>query len=177
MENNNVKLTFGEDDGRCNTIEFSNEEEFFETLGILCRDDGSVEIKEKKGDAVGFHKDGEIMGGSDPTAALLSGGESVASANFHLVCQPTIYYTKVLYDEFKDPYKENKFSCVKYIRYLMSDYDFELYAKPRDGAIAIASVRIPTADKMRDIIKSKNFKNFYEYLYFFEKGLNAPKRT
>lgn len=141
-------------------IGFSSNEEFFETLGILCRNDCTV--------ITGRRSAAQYTSGS------IDGSDFKEITNsFSIKCYLTINYTKAIYDSLKN---NNIIYCADYIRYLMSEFRFNFAP---NGCIDSYGNEVknriisPGNIKIKEIIEKK----YNEYLFSFEKGLNATKIT
>ena len=157
--------------GRGPTVKFANYEEFFETLGILCRGDYSTVIKGRT-NTDSLHLPPGTQPAQDGYAAgmkVLEEGNSLpyAQDSYYIECLHTIYYTKAFYDIFQER-KGSRISCSSFVRYLLDEGYAEKIVKPGEDVI---SVKASDPDDVRSKMKQKGFEKF---LYFFEKGLAAP---
>ena len=150
-----VKLKHGK-------ITFSSREEFFETLGILCRNDGTTKIRGKRSTATA-------------TKVVFQPGQPLKelSNSFYIDCSQDIYFTKALYDIMKEN-STNRIGCADYIRYLSNhfhfEYDMENTAIDIDGSERLSRILSPPINEISDLISEKYDSTC---LYFFKKGLYA----
>ena len=94
------------------------------------------------------------------------------SDNFNFVCDAGTYYTKAIHDILMRN-TTNRIGCIEYILYLMKefkfDFDYDNTVEHPDGVERITQIISPPIDEITTNITN----NYNEYLYFFEKGLNA----
>lgn len=152
-----------------NSLKFANEEEFFETLGILCNKNGLVVVNSIPGSD---EEQGSVF--CDNYGKIITKEEqgrfyhSVRlSETYTIKCVADIQYPKALSNLFDGSDKTQKIKCRSYIDYLIKNFGFELYGNISKDKV---EVRVPTADKVRQIIAELGFE---KYLPNFEKGLNA----
>ena len=172
--NSKVQLVFK---ARELTLEFANEEEFFKTLGIMCRISGEAKIKGKTTDKyLVFEASGELAknlpDGFASSADLFGNGRIMVSdiGSFCIICDPGIFYSRAFYDKLKHIAMKDTIACSSYVNYLIEEFGFEYRLNDKKNK---AIVKPPSPDRAREIIREKGLD---EFLYYFEKGLAAPGR-
>ena len=163
--------------GRGTPVKFANKEEFFETLGVLCRGGDSTVVKGNTNTNMPRSLPDSGPGLDGHTAALIAILERdrlpYRQTSFFIECLDTVYYPKAFHDIFQEK-KKYEISCSSYVCYLFEKGYAEEIIIPGRGITEVVSLKISHPDKVRTAIKENGHE---KYLYFFEKGLAAPDIT
>jgi hypothetical protein len=192
MNNTNIeviKLEFSSKNG--SVLRFSSVEEFFETLGIICRKDKPVKIRSLKSQAHGGNFvmldknskpvkiDTAITHHENALKLLSEGGRFVGvPGGYSLECSPTIYYTKAFYDRIKGntPKADGSvsFGCIEYVEYLRENFNFSNngFISEDGGGERLGDLECPHISDIKKIIGTNS-----AYIYFFEKGLYSDVKN
>ena len=166
---NKVKLEFT---GRGPTVRFANEEEFFETLGIICREDYSTEIKGKKQEhPISWTELSPGMGAYEAGMKTIAERGTLVYdlTGLYIKVLKTIYFTKAFYDIIKEP-DADRISCAAYVDYLLEEGYAKKTVKDNENVVSIKV----SYENVKTAMKEKGLE---EYLYFLDRGLKAPKMT
>ena len=163
--------------GRGTPVKFTNVEEFFETLGILCRDDLSTAIKGNT-NTNQPRTQPDIGSVTDwYTAGLITILERsrlpFRQTSFFIECSDTVYYPKTFHDIFKEK-KSFKISCSSYVCYLFEKGFAEETIIPGRNDTEVVSLKASHPSKVEAAMKENGYE---KYVYFFRKGLAAPNIT
>ena len=165
-----LQLTFGSQE----QLKFADEDEFFEMLGILCKD-GSTKLSGSKTEWFTLYnpKSGRQTrrsdlpeGATDLDAMAYGCYTAPGLSSFVIVCSPYVTYPDALSRLIKDPDATYKVSCAEYVRYLMEHFGAYLHCDSC-GSEYTLSVKLPPIDEVRDTIVKLGLG---EHMDAFEKG-------
>ena len=161
--------------GKGTPVEFTNVEEFFETLGILCRGDGSTVIKGNTNTDTKRLPPGAEHAHDGYEAGLIAilnkGNIPYKQTSFFIECADNLYYTKTFHDIFQEK-GEFKISCSSYVCYLFNEgYAEETVISGKSNS-DVVSLKASHPEVVRAKMREKGLER---YVYFFNKGLATPK--
>jgi hypothetical protein len=155
--------------GKNGGLKFSSEEEFFETLGIMCREDRPVKIRSIKSQA---ESDKIDLQKNALKPSLKSDGFITEPGGYRLECRPTAYYPKAFYDRInKNAPKADglvSFGCTEYVKYLCDKFKFSSNGSiPESGGRKRwGNLEPPHISVIKEAIGTNSV-----HMYFFKKGL------
>ena len=169
MQNGKVVLTFVEND--C-TLQFENEAEFFETLGLLSREEGQVWIEgEPSYKFLEFDADGKLLKNPEKEVRRVNfkvkDGRMLFSDldSFRIVNMNRGYLVKPLLELFKNSKERDFIKCPVFVNYLIEEFGFGYKLDKNHTKVEIKQ---PDFHEMKEILKQKNLEHFVNS---FAKGL------
>ena len=161
--------------GKKNQLKFSNEEEFFEMLGMLCRKNSLTTITGKKKDGmIPYNADGIHLTAKDMPEGAQSFEKLPKDAflyfgihSFEIVCSPYETYPKA-FASLIDTSAGGRVHCAEYVNYLIEHFGAYQHCAKSNGKKV--TVKLPASEHMIDIIKDLGYGNF---IASFEKGLSS----